>query len=165
MSEGEVDFLFIISLFFINFLNHVFCSVFVFCNDKLKGGIFSRVRIFDFGRIVPRRYAVTPPQLSADAPILNVLQPVFISVLIFLGIELDIVVHDGWQSDVCKVLHFQEPLQRETRLDCRVGVSLGISYFIDIVLHLFQQSRVLQVFGNLFPAVKAVHAYIQRAGI
>ena len=39
------------------------------------------------------RYAMTPPQLTADTPILDVLHPVTISILEFRRIELDLIIH------------------------------------------------------------------------
>ena len=54
---------------------------------------------------------MTPPQLTGDAPVLNVLQPVLISILVLRGIELQLIVHHWGQGNVGKVLHLQEPLQ------------------------------------------------------
>ena len=92
---------------------------------------------------------------------MNVPQPVLVSVLVFCGIELQFVVHDRRQGDVGKVLHLQEPLQREARLDGGVGVALGIAYFVHIVLYVLHQSGRFKVFGNLLAAGKAFHAHIQ----
>ena len=66
-------------------------------------------------------YAMTPPQLTADTPVFDILQPVAIGVLIFLGVELYVVVHDRCEGDVGKVLHLEEPLCRELRLDGHIG--------------------------------------------
>ena len=107
------------------------------------------------------RYAVSPPELTRDAPVLNVLQPVLVSVLVFLGIELDVVVHDGRQGDVGKMLHRQEPLHGEARLDGGVGVALRVAHLVDVVLHFLHEASLLQVLGYLLAAVHAVHAYIE----
>ena len=60
--------------------------------------------------VVICRDAVSPPQLARDAPVLNVLQPVLIGVLVLGRYKQNVVVHNGRQGDVGKVLHRQEPL-------------------------------------------------------
>ena len=111
--------------------------------------------------IIIRRNAVSPPQLARDAPVLDVLQPVLIGVLVFLRIELDIVGHYWWQGDIGKVLHLEEPLQRETRLNGCIGVALRIAHLIRIVLNALHQSCLLQIFGYLLAANHAVHTDIE----
>ena len=54
---------------------------------------------------------MTPPQLTGNTPVLDILQPVLIGVLVFRGIELQLIVHHWGQGNVGKVLHLQEPLQ------------------------------------------------------
>ena len=54
---------------------------------------------------------MAPPELSADAPVLNVLQPVLVGVHILLWIELHLAAEHWRQSDVGKMLHAEEPLQ------------------------------------------------------
>ena len=100
---------------------------------------------------------MTPPQLTRDTPILNVLQPVLVGVHVFLRIELQFAVQYGWEGDVGKVLHLEEPLQRETGLDSCIRVALRIAHLIDIVLDLLHQSGFLQVLGNLLAADHTVH--------
>ena len=101
---------------------------------------------------------MSPPQLAADAPVLDILQPVLIGVDVFLWVEVHLTVEHGRQGDVSKMLHLQEPLQRETRLDGGVGVALRVAHLIGIVFHLLHQTGFLQVLGNLLAAVHAVHA-------
>ena len=110
------------------------------------------------------RNAMTPPQLSADAPVLNVLQPVLISVLVFCRIEFNLVVHHWRQGDVGKVFHLEEPLQRKSRLNGCIWIALRISHLVDIFLNTFHQACGLEVFYNLLAAVEAVHADIERRG-
>ena len=61
-------------------------------------------------REVVSRDAVTPPELAADAPVLDIFEPVTIGVFVFSRVELDVVVHDRSECDFGKVLHFEEPL-------------------------------------------------------
>ena len=73
---------------------------------------------------------------------------------------MHLAVEHGRQGDVGKVLHLQEPLQREARLDGRVGVALAVAHLVVVVLHLLHQSSSLQVLGNLLTAGEAIHAHI-----
>ena len=104
---------------------------------------------------------MAPPQLTRDAPVLDVLQPVLIGVLIFGGIEFQLVIQDWRQGDVSKVLHLEEPLERETGLDGSVWVTLRIAYLVDVVFNFLHQTGSLQVLGNLLAAVHAVHTDIE----
>ena len=106
---------------------------------------------------------MSPPQLAADAPVLDVLQPVLVRVLVLGGIELQLVVHDGRQGHVGKVLHLEEPLHGELRLDGHVG-TLGEAHLVGVGLHLLQQAGGGEVFLNLFAHVEAVHTYVQTGG-
>ena len=103
---------------------------------------------------------MTPPELTADTPVLDVLQPVAIGVLILLRIELDVVVHYWREGDVSKVLHLEEPLCRELWLDRHIG-TLREAHLIIIVLNLLHQTGVLKVDGNLLAHIHAVHSYIE----
>ena len=103
---------------------------------------------------------MTPPELTADTPVLDVLQPVAIGVLVLLRIELDVIVHHRREGDVGKVLHLEEPLCRELWLDRHIG-TLRETHLIIIVLNLLHQTGVLKVDGNLLAHIHAVHAYIE----
>ena len=106
-------------------------------------------------------YAVTPPELARDAPILYVLQPVAVGRDILGGIEFELSFEHGGQGDVGKVLHGEEPLLAEARLYGRVLVALGVPHLVVVVLHLLHQAGLLQVGGNLFAHLHAIHAYIE----
>ena len=54
---------------------------------------------------------MTPPELTRDTPVLDVLQPVLVGIDVFLRIEFQFTVEYRRQGDVCKVLHLEEPLQ------------------------------------------------------
>ena len=110
------------------------------------------------------RDAVAPPQLTRDTPVLDVLQPVAIGVLVFLGIELNVVVHHRRQGDVSEVLHLQEPLCRELRLDRHIG-TLGEAHLVVIVLDLLHQSGIGQIDGNLLAHVHTVLTDIESGSL
>ena len=106
---------------------------------------------------------MSPPQLTADTPVFDVLQPVLVSILILGRIEFQVVVHYRGQSHIGKVLHLEEPLHGELRLDSHVG-TLGETYLVGIGFHLLQQSGILQIFLYLLAYIETVHADIEFGG-
>ena len=57
------------------------------------------------------------------------------------------------------MLHLDEPLQTQTRLDGHVR-ALAVSYLVIIILDLLHESQRLQIFHDLLAAVEAVHAVV-----
>ena len=104
---------------------------------------------------------MSPPELTRDAPVLDVLQPVLVCGLVFGRIELDVIVHDGRQCDVGKMLHLEEPLQRQTGLDGGVGVALRVANLVRIVLYTLHETCFLQILCNLLAANHAVHSDVE----
>ena len=115
-----------------------------------------------FGQ-VPRRNLVSPPQLAAYAPVLDVLQPVAVQVFVLGGMEGYLAVFHGLKGYLGKVFHLEEPLHGEFRLDRHVG-AFGVAHFIVVVLHFLEQSGSVEVFHNLFAHRLACHADIH-AGV
>ena len=104
---------------------------------------------------------MTPPELTAYAPVLDVLQPVAVCVLVLGRIELEFIIHNRRQSHIGKVLHLEEPLHGELGLNNSVRVALAVAHLVGVVLHLFQQACVIQVNGNLLLYGKTVHTDVQ----
>ena len=112
--------------------------------------------------VVVSRNTMSPPQLTRDTPVLDILQPVLVSSLVFCRIELQLVVHYRRQRDVGKMFHLQEPLFTETWLYRCVAVTLRVAHLINVVLYALHKSCCLEVLGNLLTTVHAVHSDIQR---
>ena len=110
-------------------------------------------------------YAVSPPELTRDAPVLYVLQPVAVSGYIFCRVEFYLAFEHGWQGDIGKMLHREEPLLAETRLHCGVLVTLRVAYLVVVVLDFLHQSSSFQVFYDLLAHVHTVHAYIHASSL
>ena len=129
---------------------------------SLCQGLFLRARhhviFFSFAK-EPCRDLVAPPQLAADAPILDVLHPVTIAVLELGRVELHGVVHHRLQGRLRQFFHRQEPLQRQARLDHGVG-AFAAPHLVGVVLHLDQVSKSVQLFRKILPALKPVHAFV-----
>ena len=102
---------------------------------------------------------MSPPQLSAYAPVFDVLHPVTVSVFVFGRIELDFVLHHRLQSDLRQVFHLQEPLHGKLRFDGHVG-AFGEAHLVGIVFHFLQQSCFFQVDADLPAHVETVHAHV-----
>ena len=105
------------------------------------------------------RNTVSPPQLTADTPVLDVFHPVTVGILIFRRIEFQFIIHYRRQRHICKMLHFEEPLHRQFRFDHHVR-AFRISYLICISLCLFQQTGSFEVFLNLLTNIETVHTDI-----
>ena len=103
---------------------------------------------------------MSPPQLAADTPVLDIFQPVLVRVLIFGRIELQFIIHYRRQSHVGKVLHLQEPLHGKLRFDGHIG-TFGETYLVGIGFHFLQQTGSSQVLLNLLAHIETVHTDIQ----
>ena len=108
------------------------------------------------------RDAVSPPELAADTPVLDILHPVAIGVLVFRRIEFQFIVHHGSEGNLGKMFHLQEPLHREFRLDSHI-CSLAEAHLVGVRLNLFNQALLLQVDFDLLAHIEAVHAHIEHS--
>ena len=114
-------------------------------------------------RKVIGRDALSPPQLARDAPVLDVLHPVPVGILVFLGHEADRVLHDGFRRRTGQLAHREEPLHREFRF---VGHAraLRVAHVVGVLLGLFEQPRYGEVLLDLPAHVEAVltrvHAHL-----
>src|SRR5690606_7045106 len=66
-------------------------------------------------RAVPDRDAVAPPQLTADRPVVHVVDPVEEALLQLLRVDRDAAVADGVARGLGQRLDADEPLQRQPR--------------------------------------------------
>src|SRR5690606_39304388 len=96
------------------------------------------------------RNAVTPTQLSGNAPIPHVLDPVEINLLKPLGYETDSLAAFGvGDRSLRQGFHPHEPLGGEDRLHHGAG-TLTVSDRMHMILDLDQHARLFQVlYGSL----------------
>ena len=74
--------------------------------------------------VVPRRYAVAPPELARDAPVLDVLEPLVVGGRPVLGHELDVARRRPPRGRACaSAVHLHEPLVGQHGLDDLVGAA------------------------------------------
>ena len=131
--------------------------------------VFGARRRFVFGdvdvavRVVPRRDAVTPPQLARDAPVLQVFHPVVVSVFPVFRHELDAAAAHRLNRRTGQFFHafgageIDEPLVGEVGLDDHAA-AVAVGAFQGVRFYFFQQPGAVEV-GDDFvardPAVKA----------
>ena len=105
---------------------------------------------------IPDRNALAPPELPADAPVLDVVEPVQVNLGPALRVEFDQAVADHALGLLdLRVTH--PPLLGQPRLDRHVG-ALGIAHIVRVGLLRHQRAR------GLFPCGKAVQPRQLRAG-
>ena len=73
----------------------------------------------DFAAVlaVPGRDPVTPPKLTGDTPVTDILHPVEINLIKAFGDKLGLAVLDRLDCRLGKRLHFHEPLLGNSRLN------------------------------------------------
>src|SRR5690606_41892037 len=94
------------------------------------------------GGVVPDGDAVAPPELAADGPVADVLEPAEVLVGPPLGVEPDLAVADDLHRALGQRLHADVPLQREERLDDGLA-SAGDGDGRLVLLHLDRKSTRL----------------------
>ena len=94
--------------------------------------------------VEPRRNAVAPPELAADAPVLDVLHPVAVGVDPVARHELDAAVFDQLQAAPGQAVHLHEPLVGQVRLDHLAG-AVAARHLQPVGLRLDQQAQFLEV--------------------
>jgi hypothetical protein len=105
--------------------------------------------------VVPGRNAVAPPQLTADAPVLDVTHPGEVHVFVLLGHELDAAVFHGGNGRLGQRLGGHVPLVGQPRLDgCRSGRPSALGVVVDAD----QQAGGVEVGNDLLARFEAVEA-------
>ncbi|MNM56682.1 hypothetical protein D3C81_678590 [compost metagenome] len=107
------------------------------------------------GLVVPRRNAVAPPQLAADAPVLDIAHPGEVHVLVLLGHELDTAIFHGGDGRLCQRLGGNVPLVGQPRLDDGAR-TVAFRHFQGVVVDADQQALGVQVGDDLLARDKAV---------
>ena len=113
------------------------------------------------GFVVPGRDAVAPPQLTADAPVLDVAHPREVHVFVLLGHELDTAVFNGRNRRLGQRLGRHVPLVGQPRLDDGPG-AVALGHLQGVVIDADQQALGIQVGNDLLARDKAVEAGVLR---
>ena len=81
----------------------------------------------------PGGYPVSPPELTAYAPVLDIFQPVTVCRNIFCRMELNLSFQNRRQGYVCKMLHPKEPLPAQTGLYGGILIPLRIAHLVVVI--------------------------------
>jgi len=84
---------------------------------------------------IPNRYAVPPPNLPADAPVAQVIDPVEVNLLETLRHNFDAAITHRRNGFISKRFDFQEPLRTHKRLD-HFATALAARDHMSMVNHL-----------------------------
>ena len=109
--------------------------------------------------VIPGGHAMPPPQLSRDTPVLDVAHPGKVGVFPLLRHELDVAVFDFLNGRFGQRFCVHVPLIGEVGLDNHTG-AIAPWHLEAVVLYLFQQAQVIQVFCYLLAALEAVHTAV-----
>ena len=108
------------------------------------------------------RDTVSPPELTGDTPVLDILKPVKIGLTVVLRNELELAGLDGLDRRLRHLLHTYEPLRLDHWLDRGTTAVVGT----DIMLRrndLHQQTEIGQILYHGLSCLIAVHAIILRS--
>ena len=121
---------------------------------------------FFIGAAIPHRYAVPEPNLAADTPVAQVIDPVKIGLIEMFGEYLDITMRKGLAHELFERLpatrsdrfvHVHEPLQFYLRLDDTAGALRGRD--VVCILFLFdEQTFLFEFFDDLRARLGYLHA-------
>ena len=108
------------------------------------------------------RNPVSPPQLSGNAPVLDILQPVRVCFFKMLRHEIQIVGLHDLERCLRHLVHLHKPLRLEHRLDRRVAAVMRSDRVCDRN-NLDKQSLLLQILNHRLPGFVAVHSRVLSA--
>ena len=97
-----------------------------------------------------------PPDLTADAPVLNILHPVEIGLRPAFGIEFDFAFPNRRNRRFCQLFHVAEPLTADQRFNRHIA-AFGKSHRVTDRFNFGQQAELIQLCNHLFPRRKAIH--------
>ena len=126
------------------------------------GGVLARHGHFAAVIAVPHGDAVPPPELAADAPITDVLQPVVIDFGEALRHNAGFSAADGFQRLVGQGLNFDEPLGGDHGFD-NLAAALRAGHVERVRLLFDNQVLSAHIFPEFLAALETVHASILAA--
>ena len=118
----------------------------------------------DFAALVAvvRRDPVPPPDLSGNAPVVNVLEPVQIGLVKSIGHEAQLALFNRLDGRPGQFVHADEPLFLDHRLDRRLAAVMRADSVL-MLLDLDEIAARLEVLDDLLSRLVAVHAGIPSA--
>ena len=109
--------------------------------------------------VVPGRNPVAPPQLTADAPVLDVAHPREIHVFVLFWHERNAAVFDSGDGRFCQRFGRYVPLVGQPRLNDGAR-AVALRYFQSVVVDADQQAGFIKVGNDLLARLEAVQARV-----
>ena len=111
---------------------------------------------------VVSRDAVSPPDLTGDAPVLNVLQPMQVDLVKTLRYKFQFPGLKRVDRRLRQLLHLHEPLLLDQRLHCRTAAIMSTDR-VAVRLHLHKIPLLLEIRHDGFSRLVALHACVLAA--
>ena len=118
------------------------------CNNRLTALI-----------AVVSRDSVSPPQLTGNTPVTDVLQPVQVSLVKTLRYKLQIAVVKSLNRSLCHLVHLYKPLRFDHWLySCVAAVMCSNAVIVGNYLN--QKAKLVQILYHDFSCLVAIHACV-----
>ena len=108
---------------------------------------------------VVSRYPMSPPELSGNTPVTDILQPVQVNLVKTLRNKGQIAIFDRFDGRLCHLFHLHEPLLFDHRLYGSAAAVMS-SYIMNMVYHFYQQSLCIKISYHSFSCLITIHAVI-----
>ena len=102
---------------------------------------------------------MSPPELTGNTPVTNVLQPVQVGLVKTLRNKLQIAILKCLNRSLCHLIHFYKPLRFDHWL-YRCLAAVMCSYGMCMIDNFYQKSLCIQVCNHGFSCLISVHACI-----
>ena len=106
---------------------------------------------------VPCGDSVAPPELTADAPVLDIVRPVKVGLFHGAGNKPDVAVLNGLHRRLDQLVHADEPLLLDHRLHGRAAPVMSAD-IVCVVLDPDKKSQGLHLADNRLPCFVTVHS-------
>ena len=100
--------------------------------------------------------SVSPPKLSGNTPVADVVGPVKVCLFHSLGDQLDITALNRFYRRLNELVHFNKPLLLDHGFDGSF-TSVMRTYVVRIILDSYKQSHFVQFLNNGFSCFIAIH--------
>lgn len=112
---------------------------------------------------VPDRDLMAPPELAADAPVVDIFQPMVVNLDETIRDEFRVAIFDGLKGGFGQRFHLDEPLLGDEGFDRRLAARAmadGMGQFFDMI----EEAQFFQVSDDGFTAIFTGHAVVFRTG-
>ena len=100
---------------------------------------------------------MSPPKLTADTPVTDIVRPVKVGLVHALGNQLDFAILYGFYRRFNQLIHLHKPLLFYQRLDGGLATVMG-AYVMGIVFNFYKQAQLIHLFDDGFSCLVSVHA-------